>query len=92
MPLANMRSTNSRYMDGGLYSKVLTRPAIKRSGVLVISFDTSRTRSQGSSLSSRTVFFKCEPEISSIPSNPASSRFLAIGNIIPVVIFSAHRL
>ena len=92
MPLANMRSTNSRYMDGGLYSNVLTRPAISRSGVLVMIFETSRTRSQGSSFSSRTVFLRCEPEISSMPSKPASSKFLAIGSIMPVVMFSAHKL
>ena len=68
MPLANIRSMKSQYMDGGLYSKVFTRPAISRSGVLVICCDTKRTRSQGSSLSSRTHFFRCEPEISSMPS------------------------
>ena len=36
MPLANIRSMKSQYMDGGLYSKVLTLPAITRNGVLVI--------------------------------------------------------
>src|SRR6266705_646376 len=79
-------------MGGGLYSNVLTLPAITGSGVLVICWETSRTRSQGSSLSSRTVFFRCEQEISSMPSNPASSIRLAMGSIMPVVIFSAQRL
>jgi len=71
---------------------VLHRPEMTRRGVLVSSFVTSRTRSHGSSLSSRTVFLRCEPAISSMPSNPALSMFFAIGNIMPVVMFSAHRL
>ncbi|HXG51383.1 MAG TPA: hypothetical protein VNN77_08275 [candidate division Zixibacteria bacterium] len=83
---------NRRYMQGGLYSKVLTRPAITRSGVRVILWAIKRTRSQGSSRSSRTVFLRCEPEISSMPSKPARSRFSATGSIMPVVMFSAQRL
>ena len=79
-------------MDGGLYSKVFTRPAMSRSGVLVMTFAIRRTRSQGSSFNSRTVFLRCDPEISSMPSKPASSKFFAIGNIMPVVMFSAHKL
>ena len=58
MPLAAMRSTNSRYMEGGLNSNVFTRPAMSRSGVLVMIFDTRRTRSQGSSFNSRTHFLR----------------------------------
>src|SRR3989338_11689068 len=92
MPLAAIRSMNSRYIDRGLYSNVLTRPAMTRSGVRVIFPATSRTRSQGSSLSSFTHFLRWEPDISSIPSKPAWSMRSATGSIIPVVIFSAHRL
>jgi hypothetical protein len=33
MPLANIRSMKSQYIEGGLYSNVLTRPAMTRSGV-----------------------------------------------------------
>ena len=83
---------NSRYMHSGLNSKVLTRPAMTRSGVSVMRCATSRTRSQGSSLSSRTHFLRCDPEISSMASNPARSICSATESIMPVVMFSAHRL
>ena len=92
MPLAAMRSMNRRYMHNGLNSKVLTRPAMTRSGVSVMCCAISRTRSHGSSLSSRTHFFRCDPEISSMASNPARSICSATESIMPVVMFSAHRL
>ncbi len=36
MPLAAIRSMNSRYMERGVISKALKRPAFKRSGVFLI--------------------------------------------------------
>ena len=92
MPLAAMRSMKSRYMERGVISNALNRPAFKRSGVRGIRSRINLTRAQGSSLSSRTHFFKCELEISSIASKPARSRVSATGSIMPVVMFSAQRL
>jgi hypothetical protein len=92
MPLAAMRSMNRRYMERGVISKALNLPAFKRSGVRVMRCLTSLTRAQGSSFNSRTHFFKCELEISSMASKPARSIASATGSIMPVVMFSAHRL
>ena len=92
MPLAAIRSMKSRYIDRGVRSKALKRPAFNRSGVWVIRWLINLTRAHGSSLSSRTHFFRCELEISSIASKPARSIASATGSIMPVVMFSAHRL
>src|SRR5258708_3568850 len=92
MPFAAIRSMNSSYMQGGSKPNVLTRPAIRRSGVFGARSATRLMRSHGSSRSSRTAFLMCEPERSSIARKPASSRFLAIGSIMPVDIRSAQRL
>ena len=92
MPLAAIRSIKSRYMERGVISKALNRPAFKRNGVFLIRSLTSFTRAQGSSLSSRTHFFKCELEINSMASKPARSIASATGSIMPVVMLSAHRL
>jgi hypothetical protein len=53
---------------------------------------TNFTRAHGSSFSSRTHFFKCELEINSMASKPALSSASATGSIMPVVMFSAHKL
>ena len=62
MPFAAMRSMKSWYMAGGSKPKVLTRPAIRRSGVFLMRCATSLMRSHGSSRSSRTAFLICEPD------------------------------
>ena len=92
MPLAAILSMKSRYIERGVRSKALNRPAFNRSGVRVMRSLMSFTRAQGSSLSSRTHFFRCELEISSMASKPARSMAWATGSIMPVVMFSAHRL
>ena len=92
MPLAAMRSMKSSYTDTGVISNALTLPAISRNGVRVMRSATIRTRSQGSSLSSRTHFLRWEADISSMASNPASSMVRATGSIMPVVMRSAQRL
>ena len=92
MPLAAIRSMNKRYIERGVISKALKRPAFKRSGVFLMRWLTSLTRAQGSSFNSRTHFFKCELEINSMASKPARSMASATGSIMPVVMFSAHRL
>jgi hypothetical protein len=52
----------------------------------------SRSRSQGSSRSSRTIFLKKEVEIISIALNPTWSIWAATGSIMSVRMAPAHRL
>ena len=57
-PFAARRWINNRSICGGEYSKVRCRDVMTRNGVPGVAAATRRTRSHGSSLSSRTIFLK----------------------------------
>ena len=83
MPFRAARSRNSANASGGSYSKVLMRPAIRRSGVFFARSATMRMRSNGSSRRSRTAFPIWPSERISIASNPALSQHLDGGEHHP---------